>query len=220
MIALVADHVWQSTIVAAVAALLARALRRNRPQVRYALWLAASAKFLVPFAALLAAGAQVGGRSGGVAAPALAVVIDSWDAIGQPFSRPAPVVAPPAMIVASAVRIVLLAVWDRVAPVRSLRHRGQRRREPVERSDAVDGPQAVGRSVQSARAPRDERASDLYACPGEERSISRSSAQTVAVYRQNRATSGSLHPGTTATAHVRDGAVSSRQSGRPVGHDG
>jgi len=34
MIALVADHLWQSTVVAAVVALLARALRRNRPQVR------------------------------------------------------------------------------------------------------------------------------------------------------------------------------------------
>ena len=31
MIGLVADHLWQSTLVAALAALLALTLRRNRP---------------------------------------------------------------------------------------------------------------------------------------------------------------------------------------------
>ena len=111
MIAIVADHLWQSTVVAAVVALLARALRRNRPQVRYALWLAASVKFLVSFAALVALGAQVGGRSGAVAAPPFAVVIDSWDAIGQPFSRPAPIVAPSATVVAAVFPLMLLAGW-------------------------------------------------------------------------------------------------------------
>jgi uncharacterized protein (TIGR03435 family) len=61
MIAAIADHLWQSTIVALVIALLAVALRRNRAQVRYRLWLAASLKFLVPLAALAAAGAQAAG---------------------------------------------------------------------------------------------------------------------------------------------------------------
>jgi len=54
------NHVVQSTAVAAVCALLTLALRHNRAHVRYALWVAASAKFLIPFAALVAVGRLVG----------------------------------------------------------------------------------------------------------------------------------------------------------------
>jgi hypothetical protein len=46
------DHLWQSTVFAAGAALLTLAFRRNRAHVRYWLWLAASVKFLIPFALL------------------------------------------------------------------------------------------------------------------------------------------------------------------------
>jgi uncharacterized protein (TIGR03435 family) len=56
MTALVFNHVWQSTLFAGVIAILALALRHNRARLRYALWLAASVKFLVPFAMLTAAG--------------------------------------------------------------------------------------------------------------------------------------------------------------------
>src|ERR1035437_6450120 len=44
-----ANHLWQSTGFAAVAVLLALALRANHARARYWLWLAASVKFLVPF---------------------------------------------------------------------------------------------------------------------------------------------------------------------------
>src|SRR5262245_54233640 len=54
-----ADHLWQSTLVLVVCALLTLALRRNRAQVRFALWLAASMKFLIPFAVLVAVGRLV-----------------------------------------------------------------------------------------------------------------------------------------------------------------
>ena len=50
------NHLWQSTLFAGVVALLALALRHNRARLRYGLWFAASVKFLVPFAALAAAG--------------------------------------------------------------------------------------------------------------------------------------------------------------------
>src|SRR5437773_6050992 len=84
MIALVADHLWQSTLVAALAALLALTLRRHRPQVRYAIWLAASVKFLVPFAALVFVVNLSGWRPTGPAVrPDVTVVLD---AISQPFS--------------------------------------------------------------------------------------------------------------------------------------
>ena len=48
MMPLLADHLWQSTIFAALAALLAALLRHERAQVRYWVWLAASLKFLFP----------------------------------------------------------------------------------------------------------------------------------------------------------------------------
>ena len=56
MMAAALDHLWQSTLLALGAGLLVLVFRRARPAVRYGLWFAASAKFLVPFAALAAAG--------------------------------------------------------------------------------------------------------------------------------------------------------------------
>ena len=56
MMAGICNHLWQSTVFAAAAALLSFAFRHNRPRLRYGLWFAASVKFLVPFAALAAAG--------------------------------------------------------------------------------------------------------------------------------------------------------------------
>jgi uncharacterized protein (TIGR03435 family) len=53
------NHVWQSTLFAVVIALLTIALRDNRARLRYGLWLAASVKFLVPFAAVAAVGSLV-----------------------------------------------------------------------------------------------------------------------------------------------------------------
>jgi uncharacterized protein (TIGR03435 family) len=59
MIADLLNHLWQSTVVAAVIALLVLAFRRHRARLRYGLWFVASAKFLVPFAALAAVGSFV-----------------------------------------------------------------------------------------------------------------------------------------------------------------
>jgi len=53
MIPLIADHVWQSSLFAAAAGIVTLALRTNRARVRYAVWFAASMKFLIPFAALI-----------------------------------------------------------------------------------------------------------------------------------------------------------------------
>jgi uncharacterized protein (TIGR03435 family) len=52
-------HLWQSTVFALLAAALAFALRNHRAAVRYSIWLAASLKFLLPFALLVSAGRQV-----------------------------------------------------------------------------------------------------------------------------------------------------------------
>jgi bla regulator protein BlaR1 len=52
------NHLWQSTVFAAAMALLTLAFRRNRASIRYALWLVASLKFLVPFSLVVAIGSQ------------------------------------------------------------------------------------------------------------------------------------------------------------------
>lgn len=48
----IVNHLWQSTLFAAVAALLALLLRKDRANARYWLWLVSSLKFLFPFALL------------------------------------------------------------------------------------------------------------------------------------------------------------------------
>lgn len=64
-------HLWQSTIFALGCALFARVLYRKRSAtVRYAIWLAAAAKFLVPFTLLTASGAWLGAHLGERQAPA------------------------------------------------------------------------------------------------------------------------------------------------------
>ena len=112
-IRLVGDHVWQSTLVAAVAGLLTFAFRHNRADVRHGVWFAASLKFLVPFAALAAAGSHFGWRSAS-RQPAVTWV---FDAVSQPFFQPAFQRASASMAagstsrLASAVPLLLLAIW-------------------------------------------------------------------------------------------------------------
>src|SRR5207253_11317276 len=53
------NHLWQSTLFAAVAGLLTLLLRKNRAETRYSLWLIASAKFLLPFCLLIGTGSHL-----------------------------------------------------------------------------------------------------------------------------------------------------------------
>jgi bla regulator protein BlaR1 len=55
----VTNHLWQSTLFAAVAGLLTLVLRKNRASARHWIWLAASVKFLVPFSLLVTLGSYV-----------------------------------------------------------------------------------------------------------------------------------------------------------------
>ena len=59
MIAELTNHLWQSTLFAAAAALLVAALRQNRAAVRHSVWLTASWKFLLPFSLLMSLGSQL-----------------------------------------------------------------------------------------------------------------------------------------------------------------
>ena len=54
-----ANHLWQSTVFACVAAILTLALRKNRAQIRYMVWQAASIKFLIPWALLVSVGSRI-----------------------------------------------------------------------------------------------------------------------------------------------------------------
>ena len=85
---LAADHLWQSTLVAAVAATLCLLLRRHAARVRHAIYLAASIKFLVPFAGLTAIGSAVPWPVP-MFSDTPVVVTSAWS-FGQPFARSSP----------------------------------------------------------------------------------------------------------------------------------
>jgi bla regulator protein BlaR1 len=56
----IVNHLWQSTFFAAFAGLLTLLLRKNHARTRYALWLIASIKFLIPFSLLVLLGSHLG----------------------------------------------------------------------------------------------------------------------------------------------------------------
>ena len=91
----VANHLWQSTAFAVVAAGLALALRKNHARARYWVWMAASVKFLVPFAVLA-------GMVGHFAKPRVEIVAGppgvyvAVEDVSEPFAGAAPAVVSPA----------------------------------------------------------------------------------------------------------------------------
>jgi bla regulator protein BlaR1 len=107
-----ANHLWQSTLVAAAAALLALALRQNHARTRYWLWLIASVKFLVPFSWLAALGGRLAWPAAApIARPAVSAVMEE-------IARPFPPAQPAAIVAAGApahhggiLPALLLAVW-------------------------------------------------------------------------------------------------------------
>jgi uncharacterized protein (TIGR03435 family) len=137
------NHLWQSTLFAAAAALLALAFRHNQAQVRYWLWLSASIKFFVPFSLLMSLGSHLewvhpAQQGEAVALRMLQVSIPFPNVIR---SAPALAEAPPALhwgwaILAVwgcgilAVAVTRLRVWLRV-------------REALRRSTPMDFPAAI-----------------------------------------------------------------------------
>lgn len=110
LVAAVGNHLWQSTLFTAAAGLAVPALRRSGAAARHALWLTASIKFLVPFAALMALGAQFGVRAPEAAARTEFVVI--VETAGQPFTPSLPPIPPPAASgAASTTPWAVIAIW-------------------------------------------------------------------------------------------------------------
>ena len=79
----VKNHLWQSTVVLGVVALLTLALRKNQARIRYWLWLAGSIKFLIPFSLLISAGRLLPGPRSSIASRA--VLYEVIEKGGQPF---------------------------------------------------------------------------------------------------------------------------------------
>jgi bla regulator protein BlaR1 len=84
----IANHLWQSTLFAGIAGLLTLLLRNNRAHARYCLWLAASAKFLVPFSLLMLVGGLVGRHS--VVLPVPTRVPAIVEQVNEPFVAEVP----------------------------------------------------------------------------------------------------------------------------------
>jgi TonB family protein len=111
-----ADHLWQSTLIVVIAATLCVMLRKNGGHLRYVVFLAASAKFLVPFAALTAVGAALPWPA---SVPAEAPVVATIRSLGQPFvARSAEAIvdvqvpsAGPATAASSRAPQLILAIW-------------------------------------------------------------------------------------------------------------
>ena len=105
-----ANHLWQSTLFAAIAGMLTLPLRTNRARARHWVWLAASWKFLVPFSVLISVGGHMHWRTAPQATQSnLSVVIDE---VSQPFTAQValsvPMTAAPA---ASTVAALLWTIW-------------------------------------------------------------------------------------------------------------
>ena len=108
----IANHLWQSTLFAGAAAALTLLLKNNRAHARYCLWLAASAKFLVPFSLLMFVGGLVGRHSVVMPAPVRIPVI--VEQVNEPFVAEfphAPAAMPPASKPRTSVVPVLVVLW-------------------------------------------------------------------------------------------------------------
>jgi bla regulator protein blaR1 len=108
----IANHLWQSTLFAGGAAVLTLFLKNNRAHARYCLWLAASAKFLVPFSLLMLAGGLVGRHSVVTPVPARVPVI--VEQVNEPFVAALPsgrVAMPQASKPRISVVPMLVALW-------------------------------------------------------------------------------------------------------------
>jgi uncharacterized protein (TIGR03435 family) len=109
----VGNHLWQSTVFAAVAASLTLLLRKNHARTRYWLWVAASLKFLLPFALLISLGSRMQWKQAPAPQSQVSIVMDQ---ITQPFApagaQHAPVIVPPVPGSSLAVLpLAVLTVW-------------------------------------------------------------------------------------------------------------
>ncbi len=102
------NHLWQSTLFAGVAALLALTLTRNHARARHWLWLSASVKFLIPFSLLVTMGSHIAWPTATpIAQPRVSLLMQE---VSQPFTAPVTPSAP-APTPASPLPALLFVLW-------------------------------------------------------------------------------------------------------------
>jgi len=111
--AAIGNHLWQSTLFLATAALLTLSFRKNHARVRYWIWLAASLKFLLPFSWLISLGSRLSWSHPLENTQAFFVALNS---VGLPFSPTSPSIVPhsaehPALLNLVDLIPALFAVW-------------------------------------------------------------------------------------------------------------
>lgn len=103
----VANHLWQSTLVAALASVLALTLRNNSARIRYWIWFAATMKFLIPFSMLISMGHHFEWRTQPVG---LQRSVTAVAEISMPFVAAPPPSMPPEPRV-SPMPMALFVIW-------------------------------------------------------------------------------------------------------------
>jgi RND family efflux transporter MFP subunit len=145
MIAALPPHLWQSTLFALAAGLLALLFRKERAQVRYWIWFSASIKFLIPFAPLIFIGSYLG---------RMPDVPQSVERLAGPFTGALPVL-PAAPGATPWIPLALLAVWAvGFSAVALFRFRGWRSMRALVRTSAPAGTasQVEIRSIEPGRS--------------------------------------------------------------------
>ena len=106
-----ANHLWQSTLFLAAAALLTAFFRKNHARVRYWIWLAASVKFLLPFSWLIAFGSRLSWFRRVESAPPAFTTFDTLGTLFNPTASVVPHTAPHAGLNLIHLLPVLLTTW-------------------------------------------------------------------------------------------------------------
>jgi bla regulator protein blaR1 len=109
MLTALLDHLWQSTLCTLAAALVTLALRRNEARVRFWVWLAAAAKFLIPFSLLSALGSHFSEQRAQQAALAGQGLVNVVQQIVEPLTAPGTATSHAATT--SSIATVLLVLW-------------------------------------------------------------------------------------------------------------
>ncbi len=159
----VENHLWQSTVFATVAAALAFALKKNHARARYWIWMAASLKFVLPFALLTALGSHFAKPQ--AAAPSQPAIYSAMQDVSEPFgdeilSADGDLAAQPSLRMTDVLPLLLGAVWL-AGFVATLAVWGMRWRR-VARAIRGAMPLTEGREFEALR--RVEQAAGLGAC--------------------------------------------------------
>lgn len=110
MIVLIVAHLWQSTAILGVAAVLTQLLRKHSAGSRYWLWFAASAKFLVPVSLLAGLSSRWLPETLAPMLPARASQITQR--LAEPFVARPPASSVTAAVPGSHLSTILLIIWS------------------------------------------------------------------------------------------------------------